>query len=198
MAASRTTRSSSQPSEGWRVAGATRLSGSRHSAAELTELQRLLDESARSAGDALRETFEPEGHMLSARQLAAYFDGARGFALATVTANGDPRVAPVGAVFYRAKFHVPAADYARRVAHIERQSAVSLTHFVLSSIAVIVHGRAVVLSSTDPDFAALESLHEGGEWWRKLRGTDSGVYLRVYAERVYSWAADPSAFPAWP
>jgi nitroimidazol reductase NimA-like FMN-containing flavoprotein (pyridoxamine 5'-phosphate oxidase superfamily) len=174
------------------------LSRSRHGAAELAALQRLLDESARSAGDALRETFEPEGHILSARQLAAYFDRGRGFALATVTAKGDPRVAPVGAVFYKAKFHVPAADYSRRVAHIERRNAVSLTHFVLSSIAVIVHGRAAVLQATDPDFAALEALHDGGDWWRKLRGTDSGVYLRVDPERVYSWAADPSAFPSWP
>jgi hypothetical protein len=173
------------------------LSPTRHGEHDLADLQRLLDESARSAGDALRETFEPEGHMLSARQLAAYFDRSRGFALATVTAEGDPRVAPVGAIFYRAKFHVPTADYSKRVEHLERRDALSLTHFVLGSIAIIVHGRAALLSSTDPDFAALEALHDGGEWWRKLRGTDSAVYLRVEPRRVYSWAADPSAFPAW-
>jgi hypothetical protein len=174
------------------------LSPPRHSTDELAALQFLLGESARSAGDALRETFEPEGHMLSARQLAAYLDRGAGFALATVTARGEPRVAPVGAVFYRAKLHVPAADYSKRVAHLERRGAVSLTHFVLNSIAIIVHGRATILTATDPDFGALEALHDGGDWWRKLRGTDSGVYLRIDAERVYSWAADPSALPSWP
>jgi hypothetical protein len=75
---------------------------------------------------------------------------------------------------------------------------VSLTHFVLGSIAVIVHGRATVIAATDPDFAALEALHDGGEWWRKIRGTDSGVYLRVEPRRIYSWADDPSGFPEWP
>ena len=72
---------------------------------------------------------------------------------------------------------------------------VSLTHFVLGSIAVIVHGRAVVLSEADPDFDALETLHDGGAWWRRLRAKDSGVYLRVDPERVFSWAVDPSVFP---
>jgi hypothetical protein len=175
-----------------------RLSPPRHSAEELSDLQRLLDESARSAGDALRETFEPQGHLLSARQLAAYFGPIRGFALATVTSAGDPRVAPVGAVFYRAKFHVPTADYSKRVAHVVGRDSVSLTHFVLGSIAVIVHGRAAVIAATDPDFAALEALHDGGEWWRKIRGTDSGVYLRVEPKRIYSWADDPRGYPEWP
>ena len=86
--------------------------------ADLADLQRLLEASARSAGRALRETFEPEGHMLSALQLAAYFDRVRGFAFATVTRKGDPRVSPVGAVFYRAKFHIPTADYSKRIAHV--------------------------------------------------------------------------------
>ena len=172
------------------------VNADRHHADDLAKLQRLLDASARSAGDALRETFAPEGHMLSALQLAAYFDRTRGFAFATVTAKGEPRVAPVGAVFYRAKFHIPTAAYSRRVADVRERNSVSLTHFVLGSVAVIVHGRAVVLSEVDPDFGALDVFHDGGTWWRELRAKRAGVYLRVDAERVYSWAADPLAFPA--
>ena len=172
------------------------MNADRHQADDLAELQRLLETSARSAGDALRETFAPEGHLLSALQLAAYFDRTRGFAFATVTAKGEPRVAPVGAVFYRAKFHIPTAAYSRRVADVRERNSVSLTHFVLGSVAVIVHGRAAVLSEVDPDFGALDVFHDGGTWWRELRAKRAGVYLRVDAERVYSWAADPLAFPA--
>ena len=113
-----------------------------------------------------------------------------------MTAKGEPRVAPVGAVFYRAKFHIPTAAYSRRVADVRERNSVSLTHFVLGSVAVIVHGRAVVLSEVDPDFGALDAFHDGGTWWRELRAKRAGVYLRVDAERVYSWAADPLAFPA--
>jgi hypothetical protein len=167
----------------------------RHSPDELAALQGLLDASGRSGGAALREAFEPEGHMLSAAQLAAYFDRVRPFAVATVTDRGEPRVAPVGAVFYRAMFHIPTADYARRVVHVRHRPVISVTHFVLGSIAVIVHGRAEILTASHPDFETLEALHDGGAWWREIRAKGSGVYLRVDAERAYSWAADPGAFP---
>ena len=108
------------------------VNADRHHADDLAELQRLLEASARSAGDALRETFAPEGHMLSALQLAAYFDRTRGFAFATVTAKGEPRVAPVGAVFYRAKFHIPTAAYSRRVADVRERNSVSLRSILIS------------------------------------------------------------------
>ena len=90
MAASPTIPSSSRPSE------------LPHAEAELDALQRTIDESAAAADGFLRETFDLAGHGLSARQLARYFDGNRGFALATVTAKGEPRVAPVGIVHGRA------------------------------------------------------------------------------------------------
>jgi uncharacterized pyridoxamine 5'-phosphate oxidase family protein len=165
-----------------------------HTDAELDRLQVILDASATSADGLLRETFDPAAHVLSARQLARYFDRSRGVALATVTANGEPRVAPVGAVFHRAKFHVPTAEYSKRVAHIRQRPAVSLTHFVLSSIAVIVHGTATLVGRADPDVAALDTLHDG-EWWRDLRAKNAGIYIRIEPEHVYAWAATPSEFP---
>ncbi len=167
-----------------------------HTDEDLDRLQVILDASAASADGLLRQTFDPAGHLLSARQLARYFDRARGVALATVTAKGEPRVAPVGAVFHRATLHIPTAEHAKRVAHIRRRPAVSVTHFVLSSIAVIVHGQATLVGRADPDVAVLDTLHDGGEWWRDLRSRGAGIYIRIEPEHVYAWAANPSEFPA--
>ena len=166
-----------------------------HTDEELDRLQVILDASATSADGLLKETFDPAGHVLSARQLARYFDRNRGVALATVTAKGEPRVAPVGAVFHRAKFHIPTAEYAKRFAHIRQRPAVSVTHFVLNSIAVIVHGRATLIGRDDPEVAVLDALHDG-QWWRDLRAKNAGIYIRIEPEHVYAWAATPSEFPA--
>lgn len=165
-----------------------------HTANELAELQRILDDSARSAGGFLEETFDPAAHLLSARQLARYFDRSRQVALATVTTKSEPRVAPVGAVLHRAKLHIPTAAYARRVAHIRQRPAVSATHWVSGSIAVIVHGFATLIGTADPDIAILDTLHDGA-WWRDLRAKDAGIYIRIEPHHVYAWASDPGEFP---
>src|SRR5258708_18489773 len=152
-----------------------------HTDEDLDRLEVILDASAASADGLVRETFDPAGHLLAARQLARYFDRARGVALATVTAKGEPRVAPVGAVFHRATLHIPTAEHAKRVAHIRRRPAVSVTHFVLGSIAVIVHGQATLVGRSDPDVAVLDTLHDGGGWWRDRRSTGAGSHIRVQA-----------------
>lgn len=183
MAASRTTRSSSRPNE---VA---------HAKAEFDALQRVLDESASAADGFLRETFDLAGHGLSAGQLAHHFDRIRGVALATVTAKGEPRVAPVGAILQRAAFHVRTSLQARRVTHIRQRPAVSFTHFVLNDVAVIVHGSATVLASTDSEAAILDARYDD-VWWNGLKATGAAVWLRIEPHRIYTWAARPVDYPA--
>ena len=74
----------------------------RHTEQDLAELQALIDRSVDSAGRFMSETFELPDHGLTARQLTSYFeDRMRPVAIATVTAKGEPRVSPVGAVFHR-------------------------------------------------------------------------------------------------
>ena len=168
----------------------------RHTAGDLEVLQGLLDRSAERAGEHLRRTFELPEHSLSATQLARYFEQPRPVALATVTARGEPRVAPVHAVFYRGRFHIPTAADATRVGHVRRRPAVSLTHFVLNQVALIGHGRATVLGADHPDFALVDPLYQA-EWWRSIRQQDAGVYLRIELETLYTWALKPEEFPAY-
>ena len=168
----------------------------RHTPQELESLQALLDRSAERTGQHLRRTFELPERSLSAAQLARYFEQPRPVALATVTARGEPRVAPVHAVFYRGRFHIPTAADATRIAHVRKRPAVSLTHFVLNQVALIGHGRATALAADHPEFAMLDQLYRA-EWWSQLRQQAGGVYLRIELETLYTWALDPEEFPAY-
>lgn len=142
----------------------------------------------------MRETFELPDHALTARQLTSYFEERlRAVAIATVTARGEPRASPVGAVFHRTKFHIPTAEYSMRVRHVRSRPATSLTHFELNVIAVIVHGRAEIISPGAPEFEELE-IPEREKWWHALRAKGQGVLLRIEPERMFAWAKDPSQF----
>ena len=163
---------------------------------ELRELQALIDRGTTSAGPHLRRTFELPEKALSAEQLTRYWSGGRrGIALATVTARGEPRVAPVEALLRGPVFYVPTARDASRVRHVRARAHVSFTHWVSDRVAVIVHGRARVVSTAEAEFADVDVTYEAG-WWSPLRAAGSGVYIRIDPDRIFTWAADPSALPA--
>lgn len=85
---------------------------------DLGELQSLLERSIEQAGPFLRSSFEMPEHSLNAQQLANHLQGLPTVAMATVTARGEPRVAPISAIFYRGRFHIPTvrSDRASAVA----------------------------------------------------------------------------------
>src|SRR2546427_8163940 len=117
----------------------------------------------------MRETFELPDHGPTARQLTSYFEERmRPVAIATVTAKGEPRVSPVGAVFHRTKFHIPTAEYSMRVRHVRSRPAISLTHFELNRIAVIVPARADIISPGVPESEEL-AIWEQETSWHALR-----------------------------
>jgi len=90
-------------------------------------------------------------------------------------------------------FHIPTAEYSMRVRHVRSRPATSLTHFELNVIAVIVHGRAEIISPGAPEFEELE-IPEREKWWHALRAKGQGVLLRIEPERMFAWAKDPSQF----
>src|SRR5258707_15367215 len=96
-------------------------------AADLERLSVLMTSSIERAGPFLRESFEMPTHSLAAAQLVALLQGVCTVSLATVTAKGEPRVAPIGAIFYHGQFCIPTVATAVRVRHIRQRPAVSLT-----------------------------------------------------------------------
>ena len=113
----------------------------RETADDLQELQRLLDESHASMGDHMREIFSEE-RRLSAEALAERLVGVCVLDLGTVTAAGEPRVAPVDGLFFRGRWHFGSAANSTRFRHIDKRPAVSGSHTRGEELAVIVHGTA--------------------------------------------------------
>jgi len=162
----------------------------RETASDLERLQALLDESIAKASPFLRRSFEMPEHSLSAAELAVRLDGLIVVALATVTAKGEPRVAPIDAVFLRGRFYVPTVAQAARARHLARRPGVSVTHYEGRSLAIIAHGRAATVAPGEEPFDEIEEIRlaEGGESLLEWGGDP--VFLRVEPDVIYSYAKE--------
>jgi hypothetical protein len=162
---------------------------------DMERLQGLLDRSIERAGAFLRSSFEMPEHSLSAGQLVHCLQGIQNVAFATVTAKGEPRVAPIGSLFFRGRFHIPTVTTAARTRMIAVRPAVSLTHYVGNDLAVIAHGTATTIPADHPDFAALEAMQRASSG-SSVHDWGEGVYLRVEAETLVTFARYPEQFPS--
>ena len=94
---------------------------------DLAELQRRIDDSYASAGDHIRTIFRPELQS-SAEDLARSLAGIFVITLATVTAKGEPLVAPVDGLFYRGRLFFGLPPRSLRARHLRARPSVSATH----------------------------------------------------------------------
>ena len=109
--------------------------------ADLLELQELLDESMSHAGKHLAAIFG-ETPPVPAGELVELLAGMQVLDLATVTASGEPRVAPVDGHLYRARWLFGTAPNAARARHLAARPAVSAAHTRGEGPCVITHGYA--------------------------------------------------------
>jgi hypothetical protein len=166
----------------------------KETADDLAWLQDLLDRSIERAGAFLRSSFEMPGHSLSAAQLVRLLDGLPTVALATVTAQGEPRVAPIGAIFWRARFHIPTVATAARTRHLRARPAVSLTHYAGIDLAVLVHGHASIVTPAEPLFGELDAYHREQTGGQGVGDWGEGVFLRIEPAVLYTYARFPNRF----
>jgi hypothetical protein len=162
---------------------------------DLRALQRVLDEGAAAAGPHLARVVTPE-HRVDAVDLCRRLQGMCLLALATVTADGRPRVSPVDGIFYRGEFWFGTAPDALRMRHLRRRPDVSATHIPGEEFAVTVHGRAVPADLRDPAHAGFRRTLLGiylpryGDDWEQIPDGDA-VYLRIVPECMYAFALTP-------
>jgi hypothetical protein len=171
-----------------------RIRNMRETPTDIDTLQHCLTQSIERAGPFLRESFQMPTCSLSARQLIRYFDSIKNIALATVTARGAPRVAPIGAMLLRGQLYIPTVATAARTKHVHQRPAVSLTHFVGSDLAIIVHGQAIVITSSQLLFTDLEDVQHTLTG-QSVRDWGDGVYLQIIADVIYTFARQPNAYP---
>jgi nitroimidazol reductase NimA-like FMN-containing flavoprotein (pyridoxamine 5'-phosphate oxidase superfamily) len=155
---------------------------------DLLALQELLDRSFAAAGHHLLEVITPDLR-LTAPEVCDRLQGVCLLALATVTADGRPLVAPVDGVFFRGSFHFSSSPDSVRIGHLRRRPQVSATHLPGESFAVTVHGEARLVDLTEPSASGLRATmldlyvpRYGPEWERFL---DANVCARIEARRMF-------------
>ncbi len=163
----------------------------------MSELQDLMDRSARNAGPHLRRTFELPDHALSAAALVRYWGSGQTIALATLGQDGAPRLAPVDSLLRGTELWVPTASDAAKVRHIHARPRVAFTHWAANLIAVNGQGVASLVTPTSPEFASIDATYVGtrARWFVPYRSAGTGVYLKIDVNSLLAWAGDPAAFP---
>lgn len=153
----------------------------RETAADLQRLQTLLDDSVERASTFLRGSFQMPEHSLSAAQLVAHLQGSLTVALGTVTARGEPRVAPISALFLRASFYLPTVAEAARARHLARRPGASLTYFEQTDFAMVAHGHVTIVDADHPDFVELDATQvQCGALYRPKPGyPSSAIVVRI-------------------
>lgn len=160
---------------------------------DLKNLHELIEKSIKTAGNFLHRSFQMPEHSLSAGQLVNYLQGNVVVSLATVTAKGEPRVAPIVAMFVHGCFHIPTIASAARAKHILKRPVVSLTHYVGLDLAIIIHGQATVIPADAPTFIQLDDLHRNFSG-QSVLSWGEGIYLRINADVLYSFARYPDQY----
>jgi uncharacterized pyridoxamine 5'-phosphate oxidase family protein len=158
-------------------------------ARDLAELQDLLDRSHAGAGAHLRAIFSDD-RRIPAAELPALLSGVQVLALATVTARGEPRVAPVDGLFFRGRFHFGSSPDSARFRHIRARPAVSATHLRGEELAVVVHGRAVEIDPRGPGEEGFRAyLNETYPGWDDAGWAAGAPYARIEPSAMFTFRA---------
>jgi hypothetical protein len=108
----------------------------------LESIQRILDRSRQTAGDAVRDTFDQPERRMTALELVQFWNGGRMKAMATQGKKG-PHIAPVHAEFVSGRLRSTIYENAARRRDLRRNPAVALTTWGEHGAAAIVYGIAM-------------------------------------------------------
>lgn len=119
---------------------------------ELAALQELLDRSHAGATDHLRDIINDE-RRLTAQDLVALLTGMKVISVATVTAQGHPRISAMDGHFLHASWSFSTSGTAAKARHMHVRPDVSVAHVDHEELAVFSHGRVEEMKEQDDDWA---------------------------------------------
>lgn len=153
---------------------------------DLAASQTLLDTSRAAAGAHLRSIFTHVTEMTAA-DVVAEMTGVQVLNLATVTATGEPRVAPVDGLFYRGHFYFGSSADSVRARHLRARPSVSAAHTRGEDLTIIVHGIATAIDVGAPEAEGFRSylLEVYPDWGSWYTGAPP-PYWRIDARRLFA------------
>lgn len=162
---------------------------------DIERMQRVLDESYANAGSHLRGIATPE-RLLSAQDVIRLMgDAQRQFAMATVTAAGEPRVAPIDGFLLKGRFYVYTDEASVRARHLRKRPGISIALIHGDDYAVYAHGTAELINRHHPRFSELDTeirrIYESSisDW------SEHSVFIGVDATRMFTYAAPATEAP---
>jgi uncharacterized pyridoxamine 5'-phosphate oxidase family protein len=155
-------------------------------AEDIRELQRLLDESHAAAGAHLKRIFSDE-RRVSAEDLPGHLTGVQVTALGTVTAAGEPRVAPVDGLFYRGRLWFGSAPDSNRFRNIRARPQVSASITHGEEFALVVHGTARVVDLNGDEHAGFAEYIGEVYGVDKIDWSKGHPYAWIEAKRMFSF-----------
>ena len=118
---------------------------------ELRQLQDLLDRSLASSTDHLRDIIHGD-RVLSAADIVALMTGMKVISVATVTAQGHPRISAMDGHFLHGTWSFSTSGSSAKARHMAVRPDVSVAHIDNEELAVFSHGRVSPASPSDPDW----------------------------------------------
>ena len=119
--------------------------------AEINALQELLDRSHAASTEHLRGIIS-EDRRLTATDLVALLTGMRVISVATVTAQGHPRISAMDGHFLHGTWSFSTSGTAAKARHMRARPDVSVAHVDGEEMAIFSHGRVEELRESDPDW----------------------------------------------
>jgi nitroimidazol reductase NimA-like FMN-containing flavoprotein (pyridoxamine 5'-phosphate oxidase superfamily) len=159
---------------------------------DLVWLQALLDRSYDGAGEHLRSITTP-ARRIPAVELAELLPGVQILDVATVTADGRPRVGPVDGLFFRGRFYFASSKTSVRYRHLRARPQVSAAHTRGEEMSVVVHGTTLRFSLQDPDQEEFRDccyevyVPRYGEGWKEFAGSGDIFYARIEPELMFTF-----------
>jgi pyridoxine/pyridoxamine 5'-phosphate oxidase len=163
--------------------------------AEVTELQRLLDAAYERSTAHLR-TIITGPRKLDAEDLTKVLTGMCTLNLATVTANGEPRISAVDGHFLHARWVFTTSGTAAKARHLRARPAASISYVDGERIGVFSHGQVEFLDSDHPEFAEIEDHLTNHYGSSPSSWGDEIVYCRLQPSWMVGYAFDKSALLA--
>jgi uncharacterized pyridoxamine 5'-phosphate oxidase family protein len=162
--------------------------------AELDELQAMFDAHLARANPHMLKIVTPE-RRVTARQVAAYLQGTKHVAFATVTSKGEPRASPLDMLFIHGRFTLSTSGTATKVRHLRANPACSAVHVDGDRIAVVANGTVEWIPRDHPDHDEIHRV------WSETYESDpyswgEGVVIfRIRPSSMWAYAFHPEEFP---
>jgi hypothetical protein len=165
-------------------------------AKELTALQTLIDRSLKRTGPHMKAIVHPGKYSLSAKQVVKLLDGMRTVAVAAPAPNGDPLVAPMDGWFLHGKFFFSSGGDSIRIKGLRKRPRASIAYFEGEKFLINAHGPVVLMFKGHPDVGEIDDTFKKHYGSSAFDWSDEGVYVRLDADRFFTYSRTPKEFAA--